>query len=256
MEKSENITNLASALVEVQKTDLFALTDKNNPFFNSKYADLSSVWSAARKPLTENNLSIVQTTDVSDNGVVIETMLMHTSGEYITGRLLIRPEKSTPQGVGSAITYGRRYALAAIIGISPEDDDGEAAMDRKILQKKEAADKLIEELRKTTSIPHKDNWKKKYAEEINALDKENRARVIKAGEEHTKKLKEAFKNKQNEKVAFAEQLFKIDKTMYDNIMKTLGIDKLETTEDYEKFLVVHGEINLEETTQQQHQLGD
>ena len=131
MNKSDNISELAKALVEVQKTELFALTDKENPFFHSKYADLSSVWAAARKPLTDNGLSIVQTTDIADNGIIIETTLLHISGEYISGRLLIAPEKQTPQGIGSAITYGRRYALAAIIGISPEDDDAESAMDGK-----------------------------------------------------------------------------------------------------------------------------
>jgi len=130
MNKSDKIDNLAKALAEVQKTDLFALTDKDNPFFKSKYADLSSVWTAARKPLTDNGLSVVQTMDIVDSGVIIETTLLHTSGEYISGRLLIVPEKQTPQGIGSAITYGRRYALAAIVGISPEDDDAESAMNR------------------------------------------------------------------------------------------------------------------------------
>jgi len=131
MNKSDSISKLAQALCEAQKTELFALTDKANPFFKSRYADLSSVWSAIRKPLTDNGLSVVQTMDISDSGVIIETTLLHISGEYISGRLQMTPEKQTPQGVGSAITYARRYALAAIIGISPEDDDAEGAMNRK-----------------------------------------------------------------------------------------------------------------------------
>lgn len=81
----------------------------------------------------------------------------------------------------------------------------------------------------------------------------NRARVIKAGEAHAKKLKDDFKNKKNEKVNFAEQLFKTDKTLYDSIMKTLGIDELETNEDYERFTVIHSEISNQE---EKHQLGD
>ena len=136
MNKSDSISNLAKALCEAQKTELFALTDKANPFFKSRYADLSSVWSAIRKPLTDNGLSVVQTMDISDSGVIIETTLLHISGEYISGRLQMTPEKQTPQGVGSAITYARRYALAAIIGISPEDDDAEGAMNRKAQPKK------------------------------------------------------------------------------------------------------------------------
>ena len=79
MIKSESIENLAKALVEVQKTELFALTDKDNPFFKSRYADLSSVWTAARKPLTDNGLSIIQTMDIADTGVVIETTLLHVA---------------------------------------------------------------------------------------------------------------------------------------------------------------------------------
>ena len=131
MNKSDSISKLAQALCEAQKTELFALTDKANPFFKSRYADLSSVWSAIRKPLTDNGLSVVQTMDISDVGVIVETTLLHISGEYISGRLQMTPEKNTPQGVGSAITYARRYALASIVGISPEDDDAEGAMDRK-----------------------------------------------------------------------------------------------------------------------------
>ena len=132
MNKSDSIAKLAMALCEVQKTKLFALTSKKNPFFKSKYADISSVWDAIRLPLTSNGLAITQTF-INDNmdGVTIETTLMHISGEYISGSLYIKPEKNTPQGAGSAITYGRRYALMAIVGISPEDDDGERAMARK-----------------------------------------------------------------------------------------------------------------------------
>lgn len=132
MNKSESIAELAKALCEVQKTELFALTDKENPFFKRKYADLSSVWDAIRVPLTDNCLSITQTTTSGNpDGVTIETTLMHTSGEYVSGSLYIKPEKNTPQGLGSAITYGRRYALMGIVGIAPEDDDGERAMARK-----------------------------------------------------------------------------------------------------------------------------
>jgi len=142
MNKSESIVKLAGALCEVQKTELFALTSKKNPFFKSKYADLSSVWDAIRAPLTSNGLAITQTMESNNmDGVTIETTLMHASGEYISGSLYIKPEKNTPQGLGSAITYGRRYALMAIIGVSPEDDDGEHAMERKREYKKEAHNK-------------------------------------------------------------------------------------------------------------------
>lgn len=146
MNKSDSIAKLAMALCEAQKTELFALTSKKNPFFKSKYADLSSVWDAIRSPLTSNGLAITQTFEISNmDGVTIETTLMHTSGEYISGSLNIKPEKNTPQGTGSAITYGRRYALMAIIGISPEDDDGERAMARKHNDQREKSKTTINE---------------------------------------------------------------------------------------------------------------
>jgi len=130
MNRSENIIEIAKALVEFQKTDLSVFTDKENPFFGNKYADLASIWSVIRKPLTENGLSIVQTTDISDSGIVLETTLLHVSGEYISGKLKMSPEKNTPQGIGSAMKYARRYALSAIVGVCTKDDDGEGAMDR------------------------------------------------------------------------------------------------------------------------------
>jgi len=129
MEQSESIDLLAGALSKVQSNELFALTDKENPFFKSKYADLSSVWSVARKPLIDNGLSVVQTFDADDGDApIIVTTLLHVSGQWIRGRLRVPITKVDPQAVGSSITYGRRYALSAILGICPEDDDAEKAM--------------------------------------------------------------------------------------------------------------------------------
>jgi len=129
MEQSENIELLADALCKVQANELFALTDKENPFFKSKYADLSSVWGVARKPLVDNGLSVVQTFDADEGDApIIVTTLLHNSGQWIRGRLKVPITKVDPQAVGSSITYGRRYALSAILGICPEDDDAEKAM--------------------------------------------------------------------------------------------------------------------------------
>jgi len=132
MNKSESIVQLARALTLAQKDMGKASMDSANPFFKSKYADLTSVWEACRKPLTDNGLSIVQTLGIA--GVsefqVLETILLHNSGEWISGILKLNPVKNDPQGMGSAITYARRYSLAAMVGICPEDDDGEGAMKR------------------------------------------------------------------------------------------------------------------------------
>jgi hypothetical protein len=128
MRTSETINELATALAKAQAKIEAAPKDTNNPFFNKKYADLASVWSACRVPLTENGLSVVQTAD-SEAGVVgITTRLLHTSGQWIEGTLKLAPTKNDPQGFGSAITYGRRYGLSAIVGIvADDDDDGNAA---------------------------------------------------------------------------------------------------------------------------------
>lgn len=130
MNKSETIAKLTTALCQAQAEIKGAHKDSNNPFFNSTYADLSSVWDACREPLLKHGLCVIQAMDIADTGVVIETILCHVSGEWISGRLKMVPVKNDPQGIGSAITYGRRYALAAMVGVAPEDDDGEGAMGR------------------------------------------------------------------------------------------------------------------------------
>jgi len=136
MDQSEKIDELAKALNKVQMNELFALTDKENPFFSSKYADLSSVWTVAREPLTKNGLSVVQTFDVDGgDSPIIVTTLLHESGQWIKGRLRVPIVKTDPQAVGSSITYGRRYALSALLGICPEDDDAEKGMKREKKQK-------------------------------------------------------------------------------------------------------------------------
>ena len=128
MTKSESIKELASALAKAQGAMSGAKKDSSNPFFKSRYADLASCWDACRDPLSQNGLAIIQTTGESDGETVcVETMLTHSSGEFISSVLKMRPVKNDPQGVGSALSYARRYGLMAIVGIAPEDDDGNEA---------------------------------------------------------------------------------------------------------------------------------
>jgi hypothetical protein len=102
--------------------------DGNNPHFKSKYATLQSIAETAKPILQKHGLAICQTFETACDGVSIITSLVHESGEYITGSLFLKPTKNDPQGYGSAITYGRRYAMAAILGIvADEDDDANAA---------------------------------------------------------------------------------------------------------------------------------
>ncbi len=129
MQKSESIGNLSKALTAVQAALKPAVKDSNNPFFKSKYADLNSVWDSCRELLAQNGLSVIQGNSVGlDNTVIVETILAHESGEWIQSELCLPLAKHDPQGVGSAVTYGRRYGLAAAVGIVADvDDDGNAA---------------------------------------------------------------------------------------------------------------------------------
>lgn len=126
--RSPTLAKLAEALAKAQGQMEGAAKDSVNPHFKNKYADLAAVWDAIRKPLATNGLSIVQFPRTVQNGVEIETTLLHTSGEFLRDALWLPCSKADAQGIGSAITYARRYALMAVCGIAPVDDDGEAAV--------------------------------------------------------------------------------------------------------------------------------
>lgn len=131
MNHSENINELAAALAKAQGEIGGALKSSDNPFFKSKYADLTSVMDACRAPLSKNGIAIIQIPGGDDQGnISIETMLVHSSGQWISGAIGCKPGKADAQGAGSVITYLRRYALAAMTGVTPEDDDGEGAVGR------------------------------------------------------------------------------------------------------------------------------
>jgi hypothetical protein len=127
MNRSESIAALAGALAKAQGEITGATKDKKNPHFKNDYADLASVWDACRPALTKNGLAVVQTVGAEGPAVAVTTTLMHASGEWISGTLTMTAQQNTPQGVGSVITYARRYSLASVVGVAPEDDDGNAA---------------------------------------------------------------------------------------------------------------------------------
>lgn len=130
--RSAEIKDLACALAKAQGAMENAKKDSENPGFkrdgkNSKYADLASVWDAIRKPLAGNGLCVIQSPRTVEGGVEIETELLHESGQFMRAILWLPCPTMTVHTVGSTITYGRRYALMSIVGIAPEDDDGNAA---------------------------------------------------------------------------------------------------------------------------------
>lgn len=131
MNKSESIAKIASALSKAQGEIAGALKDSNNPFYKSKYADLASVMSAIRDPLSKNGLSYVQPIKISETGgMIIETILMHESGEWVSSECPVKVMKDDPQAMGSSLSYFRRYTLSALVGVAQIDDDAEANMSR------------------------------------------------------------------------------------------------------------------------------
>lgn len=131
MNHSPEIDKLAAALVKVQASVSTVKKDASNPFYKSNYATLDAVWDAVRKPLTDNGLAVVQMPGVfvaEGNVASLETILLHSSGQWISLVGQAPVSKADPQGVGSVITYLRRYGLAAVTSVVPdEDDDGNAA---------------------------------------------------------------------------------------------------------------------------------
>jgi hypothetical protein len=118
----------AFAFVRAQAGFGAALKTSTNPHFKSRYADLSACVEAVIDSLHKNGFALLQKTHECETGVAVETILMHESGEQISGGILRVPaSKLDPQGYGSALTYARRYSLMAVCGIAPEDDDGNAA---------------------------------------------------------------------------------------------------------------------------------
>lgn len=123
--------NIASALVKAQQAFGPALKTNTNPHFRSKYADLSACVEAVIDALNANGIALMQQTHECENGVMVETVFVHESGETLSsGKLHVPASKQDAQGYGSALTYARRYSLMAACGIAPEDDDGNAASRR------------------------------------------------------------------------------------------------------------------------------
>ena len=128
MNHSESIAKLATALSIVQGKLTHAKKDSANPFFKSKYADLESGWGACRSLLAENGLAVMQFPgEFVDGTMSLNTILTHSSGEYMSYLMSVPVTKPDAQGAGSALTYMRRYALAAVVGVVQADDDGNAA---------------------------------------------------------------------------------------------------------------------------------
>jgi len=134
MKHSDTIALLAAALVKASSELKPVVKDRVNPHFKNKYATLDAITEAVRPILGKHGLTVLQGATVPETnagvltGFVLETMILHASGEWLTNGVFMPIDKASAQGAGSAITYGRRYGLAALLGLtSDEDDDGETA---------------------------------------------------------------------------------------------------------------------------------
>jgi len=127
MTRSDAINELGTALAAAQAEILPAKKDAENPHFRSRYADLASVWAACRVALPAHGLAVIQSPRLVPAGelwlVELETLLIHASGQWVADTLAVPVNPGSAQAVGSAVTYARRYALAAFVGVAPEDDD-------------------------------------------------------------------------------------------------------------------------------------
>lgn len=205
IETSQSVSSLAAALSKAQGQVEGAVKGKVNPAFRSKYADLASVWDACREALTNNDLSVIQSPgQIAEGRMEMTTMLLHKSGEWARGSLTIPLGKVDAQAYGSATTYARRYALAAFVGVAPDDDDGNAAASAKpptekpksaYQAKKEGlgprADELIHELRATSDNVELGKWIKDHADEIQHMPDGWRKQLREEVEEQRVRLREA-----------------------------------------------------------------
>lgn len=155
-EIGELATSLALAQLEVQDP----LKNKTNPHFKSNYADLTSVLAEVRKVFAGHGLSLPMFPVVKDGKVGVVYMLLHSSGQYLEAELLLTPDKTTPQGAGSAITYARRFALQAVCSVAADDDDDghEASTPQKKQEPKE------QEKPKEDPVMDEATWSKFFAQ--------------------------------------------------------------------------------------------
>lgn len=129
MNRSEAIDLVSAAFVKAQREMGNAIKDSSNPFFKSKFADLNAIREAVMPALAKYNLSIAQPMVVINGINYIETMILHESGQYISGLTeVVHPKKDDAQNFGAGTTYARRFGLQSLVCVGSEDDDGNGVM--------------------------------------------------------------------------------------------------------------------------------
>lgn len=168
MRSSENINEIGAALAKAQGLMSNAVLNKTNPHFKSKYADLAAIRDAVSPFLAQNGIAALQVIDSDDKGSFLVTRLVHSSGQWIESVHPL-PATAKPQEFGSALTYARRYSLAAICGISAEeDDDANGANTTQVETARTPAARTVAPQGKGGKTPT-DDWIESRTTEIRAL---------------------------------------------------------------------------------------
>lgn len=141
--QSEQINELATAMAKMQGDLESASKSSENPFFKNKYADLATVWDVCRLPMSKNGLALMQQISYVNDKALLVTTLTHSSGQWMRSVAPIITAKQDAQGMGAGITYMRRYAMCAMLGITQDDDDGNTAAG---ITSKALTDKQLNEL--------------------------------------------------------------------------------------------------------------
>ena len=190
MKTSDKINELAESLASAQPKIGIAIKNAVNPHLKNRYADLGAVWDACSDALKSCGLAVVQMPQPSDDGKLhLETILIHKSGQWISGEAVVPIAKQDAQGYGATLTYARRYGLAALLGITQDDDDGERACASKA---QEDALEWVEKIEATKSI---DELKSVFtAAYSSSNDKSFRATVTVAKDKRRKDLSDGSEN--------------------------------------------------------------
>lgn len=190
MKTSDKINDLAESLALAQPKIGIAIKNAVNPHLKNRYADLGAVWDACSDALKSCGLAVVQMPQPSDDGKLhLETILIHKSGQWISGEAVVPIAKQDAQGYGATLTYARRYGLAALLGITQDDDDGERACANKAESEamdwaeKIAASKDMESLRQTFESAFRANADRSFRS-IVTVAKDKRRKELEHGSEN------------------------------------------------------------------------
>lgn len=156
MKTSEQVDKIYPALIKAQSEMGIAQKSCANPFFKSKYADLSELINVTKQVLLDNKMALIQSPEGTETTASVNCRIIHESGQWLEGTITLPITKRDPQQAGSAITYARRYQLAAMFNIAQEDDDGNCANGNEY----NALKKQLETLLSNNSFSHPENVRK------------------------------------------------------------------------------------------------